>query len=212
MSETGPTPHTYDVLRSAPVYRGRVWAVRSDLVAMPDGASSPRDVVEHPGAVAVVAVRGTASDVEVLLVTQYRHPVRRRLDELPAGLLDVTGEPALRAAQRELAEEAGYQAAQWSVLVDILTSPGFTDEAIRIFLARELTECEREVQEHEEHEMSARWVPLSDAVERALDGRLENGVAVMGVLAAATALSRGLPLRGPDAPWLARPGAAPAGN
>jgi ADP-ribose pyrophosphatase len=174
---------------------------------MPDGQTSVRDVVEHPGAVGVVALRGTGDSVEVLMVNQYRHPVRRRLDELPAGILDVADEPALACAKRELAEEAGQQAATWHVLVDILTSPGFTDESIRLFLAQDLSPCERVVQEHEEVEMSTHWVPLSDAVRACLAGDLENGVAVTGVLAAAQALATGLPLRGPDAPWRARPAA-----
>jgi len=206
---TAEPGHAYDVVRSDRVFQGRVWSVRSDLVAMPDGQSSARDVVEHPGAVAVVAVRGAGAECEVLLVNQYRHPVLRRLDELPAGLLDVAGEPAVTAARRELAEEAGYQASTWHVLVDILTSPGFTDEAIRVYLARDLEPCERVVQEHEEVELSAHWVGLSEAVADAIAGRLENGIAVTGVLAAAQALAGDLPLRRADAPWPARPAAAP---
>jgi 8-oxo-dGDP phosphatase len=206
---TDEPTHAYDVVSSQPVFQGRIWKVRTDVVAMPDGETSPRDVVQHPGAVGVVAVRGKAPAYEVLLVNQYRHPVERRLDELPAGLLDVDGEPALDAVQRELAEEAGYRAARWNVLIDALTSPGFTDEAIRIFLARDLTPCEREVQEHEEVEMSARWVPLAEAVDDALAGRLENATAVIGVLAAAQALATGATLRSPDAAWRSRPAAAP---
>lgn len=174
-----------------------------DLVAMPGGASSYRDVVRHPGAVGVVALRGD----EVLLVNQYRHPVGRRLDELPAGLLDVPGEPALLAAQRELAEEAGLAAGTWHVLVDVLTSPGMADEAIRLFLARDVREVDRDVQEHEELEMTARWVPLQEAVDDALAGRLENAACVVGVLAADAAARRGFAgLRDADAPWPARKG------
>jgi 8-oxo-dGTP pyrophosphatase MutT (NUDIX family) len=152
--------HDYEILESRTAYAGRVIAVRRDIVAMPGESSSQRDVVVHPGAVGIVALRGA----EVLLVNQYRHPVGRRLDELPAGLLDVEGEPALQAAQRELAEEAGVRAETWHVLVDALTSPGMTDESIRIFLARDVSPCDREVQEHEEAEMSAHWVPLEAAV------------------------------------------------
>jgi 8-oxo-dGTP pyrophosphatase MutT (NUDIX family) len=145
-------------------------------------------------------------DGQVLLVTQYRHPIEQRLDEIPAGLLDVEGEPALLAAQRELMEEAGYEAATWDVLVDLWTSPGMTNEAIRVFLARDLTAVERDVQEHEELEMTSRWLPLADAVADALGGRLTNGVAVAGVLAAAAALGSGFAgLRPAGAPWSARP-------
>jgi 8-oxo-dGTP pyrophosphatase MutT (NUDIX family) len=201
--------HDYTVLSSATPFVGAVVSVRSDVVAMPDGTSGTRDVVVHPGAVGVVAVRGTGPDQEVLLVNQYRHPVRRRLDELPAGLLDVEHESALTAAQRELAEEAGYQAETWHVLVDVLTSPGMTDEAVRIYLAQDLSPCERDVQGHEEVEMTARWEPLASAVQAALDGELENGICVTGVLAAAQVAATGSDrLRPADAPWRSRPAAA----
>ncbi|MDX6216314.1 MAG: 8-oxo-dGDP phosphatase, partial [Frankiales bacterium] len=126
--------HDYEVVSSDTVYQGRVIDLRRDIVAMPGGTTSQRDVVLHPGAVGIVALRAD----EVLLVNQYRHPVGRRLDELPAGLLDVPGEPGLEAAKRELVEEAGLAASSWHVLVDVLTSPGMTDESIRIFLARDV--------------------------------------------------------------------------
>jgi ADP-ribose pyrophosphatase len=203
--------HEYGVVGSTTPFRGRIWSVRSDEVAMPGGVTSQRDVVEHPGAVAVVALRGEGQGTEVLLVNQYRHPVGRRLDELPAGLLDVADEPALEAARRELAEEAGCAAATWHVLVDVLTSPGFTDEAIRVYLATDVTDVHRPIQEHEELEMSARWVPLAAAVRDALAGELENGICVTGVLAAAAALAGAgdVALRTADAPWRSRPAAAP---
>jgi ADP-ribose pyrophosphatase len=96
------------------------------------------------------------------------------------------------------------------VLVDVLTSPGFTDEAIRVFLATDVTQVPRPVQEHEELEMTAHWVPLSEAVRSALAGDLENGIAVVGVLAAAQVAASGTDrLRPADAPWRSRPGAAP---
>ena len=194
--------HDYEVLSSRTAFSGRVVSVRVDEVAMPGGTTSQRDVVVHPGAVAVLALQ----DDQVLLVNQYRHPVGRRLDELPAGLLDVSGEPGLAAAQRELVEEAGYEARQWDVLLDVLTSPGMTDESIRVYLARDLTPCARDVQEHEELEMTSRWVSLDEALDAALAGRLENAVAVMGVLAAAEARRRGFTgLRSPEAVWAARP-------
>ena len=194
--------HEYEVLSSEVVYEGRIIDLRRDVVAMPGDTTSQRDGVVHPGAVGVVAYR----DGQVLLVNQYRHPVGRRLDELPAGLLDVPGEPGLLCAQRELKEEAGYAADTWHVLVDVLTSPGMTDESIRIFLAQDLHEADRDIQEHEELEMTSHWVPLEDAVSAALSGELENAACVVGVLATAAAVSRGTAgLRPPDAPWRARP-------
>jgi ADP-ribose pyrophosphatase len=196
------TAFSYDVVSTETVYEGRVISVRKDVVRMPGDTTSQRDVVEHPGAVGVVALDEQG---RVLLVNQYRHPVRRRLDELPAGLLDVEGEPALETAKRELAEEAGYAADTWHVLVDTLTSSGMTDEAIRVFLARDLREVERDVQEHEELDMTSSWVALEDAVRRVLAGELENGMAAVGLLAADRAVREGFAgLRAPDAPWPSR--------
>jgi 8-oxo-dGTP pyrophosphatase MutT (NUDIX family) len=191
--------HAYDVVASETAYEGRIISVRKDEVAMPGATTSQRDVVVHPGAVGVVALD---EDDRVLLVNQYRHPVRRRLDELPAGLLDKAGEPAVEAAQRELAEEAGLAARTWHVLVDALTSPGMTDEATRIFLARDLREVEQDVQEHEEADMTTSWVPLAEAVSRVLRGELQNGMAIHGLLAAERAVRTGFAdLRPSDAPW-----------
>ncbi len=199
--------HDYEVQQSDTVFEGRIIDLRRDIVAMPGGTTSQRDVVVHPGAVGVVALRPGPDGLEVLLVNQYRHPVQRRLDELPAGLLDVAGEPGLAAAKRELAEEAGYGADTWHVLADVLTSPGMTDESIRIYLARDVHEVERDVQEHEELEMTSHWAPLADAVRAVLSGELENAACAIGVLAAAAAENEGFALLRPaDAPWRARPG------
>ena len=169
---------------------------------MPGDTTSQRDVVEHPGAVGVVALDEQG---RVLLVNQYRHPVRRRLDELPAGLLDKPDEPAVEAAKRELAEEAGVAAETWHVLIDALNSPGMTDEAIRVFLARDVREVDLDRQGHEEADMPAEWVPLEEAVQRVLAGELENAMAVQGLLAADRAVRTGFAgLRPPDAPWPSR--------
>ncbi len=201
------SPHAYDVLDSDTVFSGRVITVKKDRVAMPGGGSGQRDYVVHPGAVGVVALDDAG---RVLLVQQYRHPVRRRLDELPAGLLDVEHEKALAAAARELAEEAGLAADTWHVLVDALTSPGMSDEAIRLYLARDVRVVDRDVQEHEEAEITTAWEPLDDAVRRVLAGEIENAMACLGVLAAAEARRLGFDgLRPADAPW---PSRAPAGG
>ncbi|PZS13036.1 MAG: ADP-ribose pyrophosphatase [Pseudonocardiales bacterium] len=174
---------------------------------MSDGSVAEREVVDHPGAVGVLALD---DDGTILLVNQYRHPIRARLDELPAGLLDVEGEPALLAAQRELAEEAGVTASDWHVLVDLLTSPGMSNEAIRLFLARGLApvpDAERFQPEHEELTLTVHRVPLAEAVRRVYAGELTNAAAVAGVLAASHASATGwLGLRPPDSRWPARPG------
>ena len=194
--------HNHQVESSDLVYEGRVIQVRRDLVSMPGDTSSQRDVVVHPGAVGVMALD---AHQRVLLVTQYRHPVRRRLEELPAGLLDIDGEPALLAAQRELMEEAGLAADTWHVLVDTLTSPGMSDEAIRIFLARDVREVEREIQLHEEAEMTSEWVDLDPAVRRVLAGEIENAMCAVGILATDRVVRDGFAgLRPADAPWPSR--------
>lgn len=196
----------YAVLESIPRFAGRVISVRTDRVQMSDGSVGTREVVAHLGAVAVVAV--DEAD-QVVLVSQFRHPVRAVLDELPAGLLDIAGESALVAAQRELAEEAALVAADWQVLVDVLTSPGMTDEAVRIYLARGLSEVPAEgrfVAEHEELTMTVHREPLATAVSRVFDGSIRNGIAVAGILAAAMAAQDGRPLRPADAAWTDKPG------
>jgi 8-oxo-dGTP pyrophosphatase MutT (NUDIX family) len=195
-------PHDFRVLASERVYDGKVISLRRDELAMPGDSTAWRDVVEHPGAVAVLALD---DDGAVVVVRQYRHPIGRELDELPAGLLDKEGEPAAETAKRELAEEAGLAAEQWHVLVDLLTTPGMSNEASRVFLARGLTEVDRDVQEHEEAEMTSFRVPLRELVDGVLSGRYENSLLVAGVLAADVAARSGFAgLRSPDSPWPAR--------
>jgi 8-oxo-dGDP phosphatase len=206
---TGPLtdePASHPVRSSTDPFRsGRVIAVRSDVVEMPDGSTAIRDVVIHPGAVGVIALDGEG---RVLLVHQYRHPVRHRLWEPPAGLLDVAGEDPLAAARRELYEEAHLSAGRWDVLVDAFTSPGMASEAVRIYLARDVAAADGPKHEgrHEEADMPVRWVPLDDAVGAILAGRLHNPLAVMGLLAAARARETSYAgLRPAGAPWPARP-------
>jgi 8-oxo-dGDP phosphatase len=195
----------YAVLASTRRYEGSVVSLRTDEVRMSDGSVATREIVEHPGAVGIVALD---EQDRVVLINQYRHPIRRYLDELPAGLLDIAGEPALEAARRELFEEAGLAASEWHVLVDLHTSPGMTDEAIRVFLARGLSDvAERFAPEHEEITLTVSRVPLDEAVRRALTGELTNAAAVAGVCAAMLARANGWrELRSADAPWPARPG------
>lgn len=189
------------------VYRGRIMALRVDEVQMPDEQVVVREVVEHLGAVAIVALDEAG---QVTLIRQYRHAVGGYLLELPAGLLDVEGEPALATARRELFEEAALRAARWHTLLDLRPSPGMSDEAVRVFLARDLTEVpaeERYVGMHEETDLGAHRVPLDDAVDAALAGEIENAATVAGLLAASRLRAAGWAgLRPPDAPWPARPG------
>jgi 8-oxo-dGTP pyrophosphatase MutT (NUDIX family) len=149
------------------------------------GTEIAREFMEHPGAVAVLALD---DDDRVLLIQQYRHPVRSREWELPAGLLDVPDEPRLLAAQRELAEETGMAAAEWHQLVDLATSPGGSNEIVTVFLARGLVEVASDyVRDGEEADIEARWVPIDDVADAASAGRLRNGILIAGVFAALAA-------------------------
>ena len=193
--------HNFDTLASETVYIGKIFALRADEVRMPGGGSARREVVEHYGAVAIVALD---EDSNVALVYQYRHPVGRRLWELPAGLLDLGGEPPERTAARELAEEAGLAAAQWRVLVDICSAPGFSDESVRVYLATGLTDIGRPAGHDEEADLTVRWVPLAEAVRMVFAGEIVNSLAVGGILAA-HAVKDVNSLRPIDAPWVDRP-------
>ncbi|HKB29588.1 MAG TPA: NUDIX hydrolase [Streptosporangiaceae bacterium] len=198
----GDIPTCWQVRDTLPRYHGSVFSVRTDWVVMPDGEVADRDVVEHPGAVAVLAIDDGG---QVLMVQQYRHAVRRSLWELPAGLRDVDGEAPLAAARRELLEETGYRASDWLTLVDFFTSPGMSNERIRIFLARGLTEVPAAQRHfaprHEEASMQVAWVPLDTAVSGIFAGQIHNPTAVVGILAAYAARPGGFAaLRAADAP------------
>ncbi|MET9339958.1 MULTISPECIES: NUDIX hydrolase [unclassified Nonomuraea] len=193
------SPEEWPVVDSREHFRGYVIGVRTDTVRMPRDEVAQRDYVVHPGSVAVLALD---ADERVLLIRQYRHPTRRLLWELPAGLRDVEGEPLVATAARELAEEAGYKADTWHTLVDLYTSPGMSDERIRVFLARDLSETEIDFERrHEEFDMPVQWVPLAEAVEKTLEGMIHNSPAVAGILAAYAASADGFAhLRPADAP------------
>ena len=199
------SPELWEVVSSEDRYKGRVVSVRVDRVRMPNGDTTElveREVVEHPGSVGVV---GLDDQDRVLLIRQYRHPVAHQLWEPPAGLRDVDGEPTWRTAARELAEEAGYRAREWHTLVDIFTSPGMTDERVRVFLARGLTEIPPEESDferiHEEAGMPVVWVPLDEAVAAVQRGHIHNPLAVVGILSVYAARATGYrDLRAPGAP------------
>lgn len=185
--------------------RGAVTTMVQDEVQTPDGATITRQYLQHPGAVGVIALD---EDERVVLVRQYRHPVRHRLLEPPAGLLDVDDEDWLDAARRELAEEAQLAAGDWRVLLDQFVSPGSSEESVRIYLARGLHPVSRPdgfVVEGEELEMDVVLAPLADLVDAVLAGRVQNPLAVAGVLATEVARRDDFAtLRPADAPWPAR--------
>ncbi|MFD8277146.1 NUDIX domain-containing protein [Streptomyces flaveolus] len=200
------TPEEWEVRATETPFRGKKTSVRTDEVVMPDGSVASRDYQVHPGSVAVLALD---DEGRVLVIRQYRHPVREKLWEIPAGLLDVPGENPLHAAQRELYEEAHVKADDWRVLTDVYTTPGGCDEAVRIFLARNLSEAdgERFAVEDEEADMELERVPVADLVRGVLAGDLHNNCLVVGVLSLVAAEhGDGLDaLRPAEAPWPARP-------
>jgi ADP-ribose pyrophosphatase len=177
--------HSYEVRSSTERFNGTMFRVMTDDVTMPGGRVAARDYMVHVGAVGVVAI----DDADrVVLVCQYRHPVRRRLWELPAGLIDKPGEDLAAAAARELAEEADLAAGRLDPLVELHTSPGCSNESIRLFLARDLREVpphERHQRFDEEADMVVRWFHLDEAVRMIFAGEITNAAAVAGVLAAA---------------------------
>ena len=190
----------YEVVRRRMEYDGALVRVRVDTVVQPDGSRAEREVAEHADSVAIVAVDDRQ---RVLLIRQYRHPAGQYLWELPAGLCDKPGEPPLGTAQRELAEEAQLRAAAWRTLVDLRPSPGISTEVCRVYQAEQL-EAEEQAggRPDEESELRSRWVPLRQAVSEVLTGRITNGLAVAGLLAAAAGADAALArIRPADAPW-----------
>ncbi|MGZ8805295.1 MAG: NUDIX domain-containing protein [Microbacterium sp.] len=188
MADLRDEPVDAKVLDSDLVYAGRVWDVRNDTVRYGDG-EIVRQYVAHPGAAAIVAVD---DEGRVLLIQQYRHPIRHRDWEIPAGLLDIAGESPLETAKRELVEEADLTAADWEPLVSIFTTPGGNDEVVHLFLARGLVPVgTAHAREAEEADIRVEWVPLQDAVTGVIEGRLRNGILAVGVLAAAETIRRG---------------------
>ncbi|MFE9794535.1 NUDIX domain-containing protein [Streptomyces goshikiensis] len=202
------TPESWETVSTRRPFEGAKTSVNSDMVRMPDGSTVRRDYQVHPGSVCVLALDEAG---RVLVLSQYRHPVGRRLWELPAGLLDVPGENPLHGAQRELFEEAYVKADDWRVLTDYYASPGGSDEAIRVFLARGVSEAEGERYAEsgsEEADMQVDWVPLDELVRGVLAGELGNSGLVVGVLSLAAALAAeggADALRPAMAPWPARP-------
>jgi len=174
---------------SKTVFHGKLLEVRVDRVRI-GGRVVEREVVVHPGAVAVVAI---TSEREVILVRQYRHPVRARLWEIPAGTL-APGEKPLAAAQRELQEETGYRAGDWVKLAEVYTTPGFCTEKMVIYLARGLSEGENSPEEDEDLQVAR--VPWEQAMDWLASGRIQDAKTVLGLLLARPHLGEDIPVGG----------------
>lgn len=202
MSELEDVPESWPVVDTEDLHRDDwVMALRADRITRPGGetgSSFRRLVLEHPGAVVVLAVD---EDERVLCLSQYRHPARRRFVELPAGLCDVEGEDPVVTGQRELAEEAGLAATEWTHLASTYSSPGISQEVVHAYLARGLTEVPPDddfVREHEEADMTTFWAPFADLRDAVLAGRITDAPLVVAIL---VAQARGLVgVRGENTP------------
>ncbi|MEZ0385283.1 MULTISPECIES: NUDIX domain-containing protein [Mycobacteriaceae] len=194
--------HVFETTSSQLLHSGKIFALRRDEVRMPGGTTATRDVVEHYGAVGIVAMDDAGN---IPLIYQYRHAFGRRLWELPAGLLDLGGEAAHLTAARELVEEAGLTATTWQVLVDLDSTPGFSDESVRVYLATGLSEVDRPEAHDEEADLTLRWYPIAEAAKLVFSGEIVNALAVAGILAAYLHHQGFTTLRPVDAEWVDRP-------
>ncbi|MCB2413878.1 NUDIX hydrolase [Demequina sp. TTPB684] len=186
-------------------FTGRVWNVVSDEVDL-EHATVTRDFIQHTGAVVIVALNDAD---EIYLVRQYRHPVGVECWEPPAGLMDFAGEAPVDAAKRELHEEADLTATTWHALADYYPSGGGSSEAVRVFLARDLSAvpaADQHTRTEEERDMVGAWVPLAEVLDAVTAGRVHSSSLVVGAMAADRArLSGWSTLRPADAPWLLPP-------
>lgn len=187
-TSTQPTgKQKLQVLSSKVVYEGKVFKVTCDKVTEPSGITATRDIVRHSGSVVVLAIDEDGDEPRVLLERQYRYAAQDYLWELPAGRID-PGEVALAGAKRELIEETGYRAKQWKRAMIFYSSPGFLDETMAIYLARDLTSGE--AQPEEDESIECELVPLSETIDMIFSGQIRDGKTIAGVLWLAEALRR----------------------
>lgn len=179
MSDTPQFRHVGEQL----LHSGAVVDLVQIQVEGPGAVRMTRDVVRHPGAVAVVAID---DEDRVVLVRQYRAALDDEVDELPAGKLDADGETPATTARRELREETGLVAERWSTLVSYFTAPGFTDEVLHLFLAEGLRQEEAEADGPEEEAMVVHRVPLGDCLARVRSGGIRDAKTIIGVLLASS--------------------------
>jgi 8-oxo-dGTP pyrophosphatase MutT (NUDIX family) len=204
-AQQGPlsdVPEHAQVLEHDTIHRGKIWDVARERFDY-HGTSITREIIDHPGAVAILALD---EQQRVLLIRQYRHPIRARVWEIPAGLLDMAGEAPLTAAQRELGEEADLAADTWNVLAAFQNSPGGSNETIRVYLARDVHQVPAFARHDEEADIEVRWVPLDDVVDAVLSRRVQSPSLVVGALAALASRSRDWSTLAPgEEPWVRHP-------
>jgi 8-oxo-dGTP pyrophosphatase MutT (NUDIX family) len=181
--EVSDAPASWPVAQTQAKYESEYVSLRLDTIVDPQGEQHTRAVIAPNGAVGVLAID---ADDRILLVEQYRHPVQRRVLEIPAGTLDVDGEAALDAAVRELAEEADIEADEWAPLLNLLATPGYSTEGWQVFRATDLqpvAEADRTERLAEEADMVQWWLPFDQAVDAALAGRISDSMTVAAILA-----------------------------
>lgn len=175
-------PFVVPILERKVAFEGMIWNVLSESFDFGEQRLT-REFIDHPGAVAVAAINERD---QILLIRQYRHPVREYLWEIPAGLMDIPGEDQAQAAARELHEETGYQAESWQELISFYTTPGGNNEKIGIFTATDLRFIGRpENQDGEERDMEIRWFDQADALNSVLSGDIKNPSTVVAIMALA---------------------------
>lgn len=166
------------MVSSQTIFEGKIIKVTLDQARLPDGSLASREVVYHPGGVAVLALD---EDNTVYLVRQYRYPIQKLLLELPAGKLDHgSEEDVLLGAQRELSEETGLEAAEWTYLGCTLASPGFCDEVLHMYLAQGLTRKKQHLDEDEFLDVVT--MPFDELVRQVMDGTITDGKTVSATL------------------------------
>lgn len=162
-------------ISSQDIFKGRIVKLRVDTVSLPDGRESTREVIEHAGAVAIVALD---KDGQIVMVRQYRKPVEQVLLEIPAGTMEPNEEPLL-CAQRELREETGYSAGNWQKILSYYSAPGFTDEQLHLYLATDLSDGE--VEPDEDEFVETVYLPLEQAYKLIFEGQIKDGKSIIGI-------------------------------
>lgn len=181
-SKPSAKSNSVKVLSSQVVHEAPVFSVTRDELVEPSGVKVRRDIVRHPGSVVILALDEKKRMPSVLLIRQYRYAAGQEIWELPAGRIDA-GEDALTAAKRELAEETGYTAAEWKPALYYYSSPGFLDETMTLFAARDLRKGKATPEEDEF--ITCKLLPLREAVQWVMSGKMQDGKAIAGVLWAA---------------------------